>query len=228
MTAAVFLGGLPYIVTEHTADAAGVSTVSATPVLPEERTLRLVTYGDSFTAEKLAVPEQRGPTWSHIVADALGLELSNRALGGTGYTAESWGNIAFPARVAQDPPVGADVVLVFGSVNDVNFGHGVAAEAAAAADTLDAIQAAAPDAVLIVVGPQWPAAPAVPALAYQLRDVVQAAAAERGAVFVDALTWFQGHPELIGSDGLHPNDAGHRYMAALLRPTIAQLARPRA
>ena len=38
--------------------------------------------------------------------------------------------------------------------------------------------------------------------------------------------WFVGRPELIGSDGIHPTDAGHAYMADKIAPLIgAQLAR---
>ena len=42
------------------------------------------------------------------------------------------------------------------------------------------------------------------------------------SVFIDPLAegWFVGRPDLIGSDGVHPNDAGHAYLAAKIAPLI--------
>jgi lysophospholipase L1-like esterase len=56
---------------------------------------------------------------------------------------------------------------------------------------------------------------------------VSAAAAAAGATFVDPLAdrWFVGHPELIGADHVHPTDAGHAYMAGLIRPAIEKALR---
>jgi len=41
-------------------------------------------------------------------------------------------------------------------------------------------------------------------------------------VFIDPLVegWFVGRPDLIGSDGVHPNDAGHAYLAAKIARLI--------
>jgi lysophospholipase L1-like esterase len=43
-----------------------------------------------------------------------------------------------------------------------------------------------------------------------------------GATFVDPIAehWFVGRPDLIGADGVHPNDAGHQYMADRIAPLI--------
>ena len=49
-----------------------------------------------------------------------------------------------------------------------------------------------------------------------------------GATFVDPIAdrWFVGRPDLIGADGVHPNDAGHAYIADKIAPLIgAQLTR---
>ncbi|ETB08755.1 hypothetical protein O980_21950 [Mycobacterium avium subsp. paratuberculosis 08-8281] len=43
-----------------------------------------------------------------------------------------------------------------------------------------------------------------------------------GATFIDPIAehWFVGRPDLIGADGVHPNDAGHQYMADKIAPLI--------
>ena len=74
---------------------------------------------------------------------------------------------------------------------------------------------------LLVVGPPWPTAD-VPASMLQVRDVLSTAARAAGAVFVDPISerWFVDRPDLIGPDGVHPNDAGHEYLAGKIAPLI--------
>ena len=85
----------------------------------------------------------------------------------------------------------------------------------------------AASATILVIGPPWPTAE-VPQTVLQVRDIVGAAASAAGATFVDPIAerWFVGRPDLIGADGVHPNDAGHAYIANMIAPLIgAQLAR---
>jgi lysophospholipase L1-like esterase len=61
-----------------------------------------------------------------------------------------------------------------------------------------------------------------------IRDVLNAAARAAGAAFVDPIgdRWFVDRPDLIGPDGVHPNDAGHEYLADKIAPLIRiQLSR---
>jgi hypothetical protein len=78
----------------------------------------------------------------------------------------------------------------------------------------DKVRRLAPNARLVVFGPQWPNA-GRPADLLGIRDAVRAAAGNAGLQFVDPLAegWFDTHPELIGGDGWHPTDAGHIYLA---------------
>ena len=60
--------------------------------------------------------------------------------------------------------------------------------------------------------------------AHQFRRWIQAEAAAAGAVFVDPLTdkWFVNDTgKLVGSDGVHLTDQGHKYLADQLQPRIA-------
>lgn len=112
------------------------------------------------------------------------------------------------------------LVVVFGSRND----KGVPADQLTPAvhNTLTAARAAAPEAKLLVIGPPWLTANP-PAEILQARDIVRSQAEAVGAVFVDPIAegWFVDRPDLIGADGVHPNDAGHAYMADKIAPLIA-------
>ena len=88
-----------------------------------------------------------------------------------------------------------------------------------AADTvIDRLHRALPDAVLVVIAPIWPTG-SPPARCLDLRNHLRQKAASVGAIFIDPLAgkWFAGSSRrLIGPDGIHPTDAGHRHIAALV------------
>lgn len=117
------------------------------------------------------------------------------------------------------------LVVFFGSRND----HGVdpVQMATMAHDTLDLAHRIAPSAKLLVIGPPWTDSDPPWDVLY-VRDILRVAAHDAGATFIDPISdgWFVGRPELIGPDGVHPNDAGHAYMAEKIAPLIhAQLSR---
>ena len=117
------------------------------------------------------------------------------------------------------------LVVFFGSRNDEGVDPGLLA--GKARDTFDLARLLAPSAKFLVIGPPWPTAD-VPETVLQVRDVVGAQALAAGATFIDPIAdhWFVGRPDLIGADGVHPNDAGHAYIAAKIAPLIgAQLSR---
>jgi hypothetical protein len=73
------------------------------------------------------------------------------------------------------------------------------------------------------VGPIWQDG-SPPRRCLVLRDRLRARATAIGAVFVDPLAgrWFAGaRHALIGSDALHPTDAGHRFMAGRILAALA-------
>ena len=53
-------------------------------------------------------------------------------------------------------------------------------------------------------------------------DVYEVLEIHKVEEFVDPLAegWFVGRPDLIGADGVHPNDAGHAYLAEKIAPLI--------
>lgn len=111
------------------------------------------------------------------------------------------------------------LVVFFGSRNDQ--GVDPALLAGRARDTFDLARLIAPSAKFLVIGPPWPTAD-VPGSMLMIRDVLNAAARAAGAAFVDPIGdhWFVDRPDLIGPDGVHPNDAGHAYLADKIAPLI--------
>ncbi|MPQ97921.1 SGNH/GDSL hydrolase family protein [Modestobacter sp. I12A-02628] len=146
------------------------------------------------------------------------VDLSTSAGGGAGYTVGGSRGLTFQ-QLAEEGGVGFDLVVVFGSRNDL--GDSDAVESAAQA-TYETVRANSPNARLLVVEPPWVDAD-VPNSILEDRDGVAAAAAAAGAAFLDPLAggWFTGPAsDLIGDDGVHPDDAGHAYMAELMQPAV--------
>jgi lysophospholipase L1-like esterase len=117
------------------------------------------------------------------------------------------------------------LVVYFGSRNDE--GVDPLRLAGMAHDTFGLARRFAPSAKLLVIGPPWPTADPPFDVLY-VRDTLSGQARDAGATFIDPISegWFVGRPDLIGPDGVHPNDAGHAYMAEKIAPLIrAQLSR---
>lgn len=216
VAAVTYLGGVAYLLDQPPA-AAGTAVTVATPTEPgRQGPPTLVVIGDSYTIDQ---PAEQG--WAHLVATELGAELVNLAVGSTGYVRPNL-RTTFVTQAAEGLPPGADVVVVFGGIND-----SVAPEApeyvrAGALATFAAVRRIAPGAALIVVGPQWKNA-TPPAEAYTRRDVVLESATKYGATWLDPLegAWF-ADPALIGPDGVHPKmPEGQRMIADRLLPVVA-------
>jgi lysophospholipase L1-like esterase len=111
------------------------------------------------------------------------------------------------------------LVVFYGSRNDQGVDPGTLVEKTHAA--LDLARRLAPAARLLVIGPPWPTADVPPSM-FLIRDILGGAAAAAEATFIDPIAenWFVGRPDLIGPDGVHPNDAGHQYMADKIAPLI--------
>jgi len=113
------------------------------------------------------------------------------------------------------------VVVVFPSPSDSEQSRD--AVRSAARTTYAQIKSTAPGTKLIVVGQSW-TSDNVPSSVTGLRDTLRAEAAAAGAVFVDPLAdkWFVNDTgKLVGSDGVHLTDQGHKYLADQLQPRIA-------
>ncbi|WP_293054286.1 GDSL lipase [Mycobacterium sp.] len=187
----------------------------------------LAVIGDSYTTGTRE--GGRGPqswtsrAWATLERQGVQVAPDVAAEGRAGYGVPGDHGSVFGDLAAK--AVHSDDVLVvfFGSRNDQGTDPDLLAEKAH--DAFDLVRRAAPSARLLVIGPPWPTADA-PADVLRVRDVIADQSRAAGATFVDPIAenWFVGRSDLIGADGVHPNDAGHAYMAAKIVPLIrAQL-----
>ncbi|GAA3705154.1 SGNH/GDSL hydrolase family protein [Arthrobacter ginkgonis] len=183
------------------------------PDLPD-----IAVVGDSYTGGS-GMDSGKDYRWPALVSEALDIPVTLRTEGGTGYVKTSEGGVNLVVRAGEVPD--ADLVVFFGSRND-DAGYDAVLEGAM--EAFAAAEDAAPDAELLVIGPPWVDGNP-PATVRASRDAVKAAAKEVGATFVDPLSrgWFaEGKKGLIGSDGVHPTDAGHEYLAEKIEPLISK------
>lgn len=196
-------------------------SVPESPVIVETATTAVgaggtaVYLGDSYTSG-WAGAGIGARSWPRLVGAERGWRTINLAVPGTGFLNPGWTSQTIGARVGAAIAARPDVVVLAGGHNDSRWPDG--AVAAAAERVIDRLRAGLPDALLVVVGPIWQDG-SPPQRCRVLRDALRTKAASVGAVFVDPLAagWFSGaNHRFIGPDSLHPTDAGHRHMAALV------------
>lgn len=218
---ATFVIGLAFLAGIGIAYPAQVRTYETLTL--DFRLNHVAVVGDSYTtgtAEGGLGPRSwPARAWDALAARGERISADVAAEGRAGYGMPGDHGSVFEdltARAVQ----GDDVLVVFfGSRNDETIDPGLVAEKARA--TFDLARRLAPSARFLVIGPPWPTAD-VPLSMLQVRDVLGAAAGSVGATWVDPIAegWFVGRPDLIGADGVHPNDAGHQYMADKIAPLI--------
>lgn len=225
MTAAVvYLAGQPYRVVHDAGDELSATTYEPTS-RPRSAAPILAVIGDSFS-------DPSTTSWALILGQQLGAEVVNMARGGAGYVrpASGW---SFASAATAGLPADASVVVVWGGYNDVMGTSCTTLQLEyAARATVAGARRIAPDAALVIVGPQWPDASPDPRI-LDLRDAVARAAGAYGAdVFADPIAerWFIDRPDVIGYDGLHPHwDANaQEYLAARIGAAVAAAVAARA
>lgn len=192
------------------------------------RLSHVAVVGDSYTTG--TDEGGRGPrswtsrTWQILAEQGDRIAPDVAAEGRAGYGMPGDHNSIFEDLTARAVKSDDALVVFYGSRNDQGIDLGMLA--GKVHDTFDLAHLLAPAARLLVIGPPWPTAD-VPLNMLQIRDILGAGAAAAGATFVDPIAegWFVGRPDLIGADGVHPNDVGHQYMADKIAPLIrTQLA----
>lgn len=206
-----------------------VAPASAVPSTRDTAAYRVAIVGDSYTngTEHGGLGAQAWPVraWHTLARRGVPVVTDVAAEGRAGYDTVGNRGSFFRDLVVRAVRPDDTLVVLYGSRND----REVAPErlAVAVRDTLQLVRRTAPTARLLVIGTPWPTADVPPDI-IGIRDVLATQARAVGATFVDpiALRWFVDQPWLIGTDGVHPTDAGHAYMADRIAPLIAgQLAR---
>lgn len=163
--------------------------------------------------------------WQLLAAEGKPVAADVAAEGRAGYGVRGDHNSTFGDLTARAVRPDDALVVFFGSRNDQPV---EAVEVAGLArSAYELARRKAPTARFLVIGPPWPTAD-VPVRILQIRDALATVARASGATFVDPLAerWFVDRPDLIAVDGVHPNDAGHAYLAQRIAPLIAAALPP--
>jgi lysophospholipase L1-like esterase len=212
----------------------GASAEHRTPVSHNE-TLNLAVsvnhiavIGDSYTAGgELGGLGSNGWTtraWQWLSRNGIPVSADVAAEGGAGYGTRGNHGSVFEDLTADVVKPDDVLVVFFGSRNDQAVDP--TQLSILAWGTFQFARSKAPKARFLVIGPPWPTADP-PEAVLRIRDTLRYQAGVAGAMFIDPIAagWFAGRPELIGTDGVHPTDAGHAYMADQIAPLIgAQLS----
>jgi len=164
-------------------------------------------------------------TWLALARQGVQISPAVASEGRAGYVVPGDHGSVFEDLTARAVHPDDALVVYFGSRNDE--GVDPLRLAGMAHDTFGLARRFAPSAKLLVIGPPWPTADPPFDVLY-VRDTLSGQARDAGATFIDPISegWFVGRPDLIGPDGVHPNDAGHAYMAQQIAPLIrSQLSR---
>lgn len=164
-------------------------------------------------------------TWLTLARQGVQISPDVASEGRAGYVVRGDHGSVFEDLTGRAVAPDDALVVFFGSRNDEAVDP--AQMAGMAHDTFDLARRIAPSSKLLVIGPPWPTADPPFDVLY-VRDILSGQAHDAGATFIDPIGegWFVGRPDLIGPDGVHPNDGGHAYMAEKIAPLIrAQLSR---
>ncbi|MFI5508320.1 Rv0518 family GDSL lipase [Mycobacterium sp. NPDC051804] len=185
---------------------------------------RIAVIGDSYTTGTdiggLGRAGWTARAWDELANHRMTVSADVGAEGGAGYGTRGNQGSIFEDLTARTIKPDDSLVVFFGSRNDLNVDP--AQLSILAYGTFQLARRIAPSATFLVIGPPWPTADP-PANLVRIRDALQYQAGVAGATFVDPIAerWFVGRPGLIGSDGVHPTNAGHQYMADKIAPLIA-------
>jgi lysophospholipase L1-like esterase len=186
---------------------------------------RVAVIGDSYTTGTgLGGLGSKGWTahaWRELAEQRTSITADVGAEGGAGYGTRGERGSLFEDLTARTVKPDDALVVFFGSRNDQ--GVDPTQLSILAYGTFQLARRITPGATFLVIGPPWPTADP-PAAVVRIRDALRYQAGLAGAVFVDPISerWFVGRPDLIGTDGVHPTDAGHDYLAKMIAPLIAE------
>lgn len=191
---------------------------------------RVVVIGDSLST---GFGTGLQHAWPNLIAtspgnDAEPQQIVNAAQNGSGYLNVGFTGTTFAWQVEQEVTPEADLVLFFGSVNDLL--HNPADLAPVIAEIYASARQRAPNATILVIGP--PAYSTHPeARRLALRDILERAAHSAGARFIDPIAegWLVGDLErFVGPDGLHLSVEGNHHLRDKMEPLMLEALRAKA
>jgi hypothetical protein len=173
----------------------------------------MVVLGDSYTSGwQGAGTGAHG--WPRIVGRERGWHVLNFAVPGTGFLNPGWTRATHPLAGEPDRRSAPGCRRDRGRAQRLPVVTLLDRDGGGSGDRR--IHRSLPEAAIVVIGPIWQDG-SPPSRCLALRDHLGRTAAAVGAVFVDPIgeRWFAGsRHRMIRADGIHPDDAGHRWMAA--------------
>lgn len=202
---------------------------------------RIIVQGDSTSAGSDGNTGGGAGTWVARFARYAGenVDVWNQAIGGTGFT-EPGTAVTIPNRLADVTSYAPDDVILWCGGND-----GSTSIVTEATDWIADVKAAVPDVRVIVVGTWSPTVTASAARAARSADL-KAAAAANDCPFIEPITGevYDADGTLVASQGpwiadagdvtayvysgdnVHPNDAGHAYIAQRMVQAMQAITGP--
>jgi lysophospholipase L1-like esterase len=196
------------------------AAVLAAVVYDRHRQRVAVFLGDSYTAGAGASQVEKSAPY--LLAQHYGWRPVDLARGATGYVSsppdpgQVWCGLnhcpsyteSIPAAAAANP----DFVIVNGGRNETAI-SGTSQWTQGVRDFYTGLRRSAPHATIIATSPIWDDNPTPPQIE-AMRAVVRQAVTAVGGRFIDLGEPLLGRPDLVASDGVHPNDAGNKAIAA--------------
>jgi lysophospholipase L1-like esterase len=113
-----------------------------------------------------------------------------------------------------------DLVIVSGGRNDRALP--IATVRSNTDELFRELRAALPDATIVATSPVWHSTSAPDSLAV-IGAAVEKSVTAAGGTYLDIGEPLNGRPELIHTDGVHPNDAGHKVLAAAVTDALRRV-----
>lgn len=192
-----------------------------------ETAVRVVVIGDSLSTGLGTSPNQAWPKLLQAVRlpGNRAVAITNAAENGSGYLATGVEGDTFGMEVQAAVTPATDVILFFGSDNDV--GADPEELKAAVASTFDAASSLAPKATLVAIGPLSGSEGPDEVLA-DVCSSEASAAQDMGVNFIDPIAdhWLSDRVDvLLGPDGEHPSTKGQKFLRDQMKQ-ILSAARP--
>ncbi|PZE66879.1 SGNH/GDSL hydrolase family protein [Curtobacterium sp. MCBD17_021] len=199
---------------QHVEGSARATNATAHPIptftsTPRVERVKVGFVGDSYTGGTGASTKQK--SYASLLASDRHWITTVSACGGGGYV--NPGNCGSPYADHLDTVIDASpsIVIVAGGRNDIQFPID---DISANANTLlQRIKTALPQAKVYVTSPVFDDDQPSAKLG-EIQEALKTVAASAGATYVDVGEPLVGHANLITTDGVHPNDAGHAALAA--------------
>ncbi|WP_084361272.1 SGNH/GDSL hydrolase family protein [Herbiconiux solani] len=200
---------------------AAISTTHVTGLgAPDPTVISVV--GDALTTGT----DQNGPgkrrLWEYLLRGQLTTETRPLVLDvsadPSGRYVGTDGGVTFELLAGEVDPSSA-LVIFFGGRDDGADSDQVRE---AATRAFSAASAVAPDAEILVIGAAW-LGEDIPEHVAVTNQALRAASDSVGAEFVDPISegWFNdGTAGVVGTDGVHPNNQGHEYLATKISPYV--------